>query len=141
MTESRPFVVIGGGPAGMAAAIEAARFGLPCTLIDEARSLGGQIYRRPIDPLTPADPSALGDDFARGERLRTEFTAAANRIEVLLNTFVLDVSDGHDVMWASERCFGNYPCRTTRHCNRRLRSSTGGLAAVSPQHHSNGELT
>jgi len=106
MTESRPFVVIGGGPAGMAAAIEAARSGLPCTLIDEARSLGGQIYRRPIDPLTPADPSALGDDFARGERLRTEFTAAANRIEVLLNTFVLDVSDGHDVMWASERASG-----------------------------------
>jgi hydrogen cyanide synthase HcnB len=43
----RSLAVIGGGPAGMAAAIEAARAGLCCTIIDDAPRLGGQIYRQP----------------------------------------------------------------------------------------------
>ena len=35
-------IVIGGGPAGISAAVEAARNGLEVVLIDESRSLGGK---------------------------------------------------------------------------------------------------
>ena len=46
-------VVIGAGPAGTRAALTLARAGLRPTLIDEAPSNGGQIYRR--------RPQALGE--------------------------------------------------------------------------------
>ena len=39
-------VVIGGGPAGIAAAATAASFGLRVALIDERVTLGGQIFKR-----------------------------------------------------------------------------------------------
>jgi copper chaperone CopZ len=47
LARSRSLVVVGAGPAGLGAALEAARAGLPCTLIDEAEHLRGQIYRPP----------------------------------------------------------------------------------------------
>lgn len=106
MTASSPLVVIGGGPAGLAAAIEAARAGLPCTLIDEAYHLGGQIYRTPSAGLRVTDTTALGKDFAKGERLRAEFAAVAGRVEVLSGTSVLGVWDGREVFWASETASG-----------------------------------
>ena len=46
MTNTR-LMIIGGGPAGMSAAIAAARHGIASTIIDEGRALGGQIYREP----------------------------------------------------------------------------------------------
>ena len=55
-------VIVGGGPAGMCAAIEAARAGVECILIDEAPALGGQIYR------------AIPSEFTPGESLRKSST-------------------------------------------------------------------
>ena len=44
--EKRDFVVIGTGPAGIRAAITAARDGLEVTVIGEDPEIGGQIFRR-----------------------------------------------------------------------------------------------
>lgn len=41
-------VIVGGGSAGMAAAIELARRGVPCVLFDEASRPGGVVYRGPL---------------------------------------------------------------------------------------------
>ncbi|WP_267251008.1 NAD(P)-binding protein [Pseudoalteromonas sp. PPB1] len=41
-------VIVGGGPAGTAAAAELARHGLKSVIIDEAPKLGGVIYRGPL---------------------------------------------------------------------------------------------
>jgi hydrogen cyanide synthase HcnB len=41
-------VIVGGGPAGMAAAIELAEHGVRSLLIDEASRLGGVVYRGPL---------------------------------------------------------------------------------------------
>lgn len=41
-------VIVGGGPAGMAAAIELASHGVRCTLLEEAPRLGGVVYRGPL---------------------------------------------------------------------------------------------
>lgn len=60
-------LVLGAGPAGMAAAIEAAACGLSVTLLDEQEAAGGQVYRAPpaaFGPL-PATP-----DTVRGATLR-----------------------------------------------------------------------
>jgi NADPH-dependent 2,4-dienoyl-CoA reductase/sulfur reductase-like enzyme len=53
----RSIVVIGAGPAGMAAAIEAVARGCHVTVLDESARPGGQIYRQ-------ADPRLDGSDFA-----------------------------------------------------------------------------
>jgi NADPH-dependent 2,4-dienoyl-CoA reductase/sulfur reductase-like enzyme len=39
-------LILGGGPAGMSAAVEAASHGVHCHLVDENPALGGQIYRQ-----------------------------------------------------------------------------------------------
>ena len=58
--------MIGGGPAGLAAAAVAARHALHTVLVDERPSLGGQIYRQPGPGFVVNDPGKLGHDFARG---------------------------------------------------------------------------
>ena len=61
-------VVIGAGPAGLAAATEAAANGLNIALVDEQSSPGGQIYRAiTATPVRRRD--ILGDDYWHGEAL------------------------------------------------------------------------
>ncbi|MCR9274412.1 MULTISPECIES: FAD-dependent oxidoreductase [Mameliella] len=43
----RDLVIVGAGPAGMAAALAAAGAGLTVTVVDEQARAGGQIFRRP----------------------------------------------------------------------------------------------
>jgi len=67
--------VIGGGPAGLAAAAAAAEHGLDTVLFDEQSTLGGQIYRN-IEAVTKGDPSLLGllgEDYAHGAGLVQAF--------------------------------------------------------------------
>jgi NADPH-dependent 2,4-dienoyl-CoA reductase/sulfur reductase-like enzyme len=76
----RTVVVIGAGPAGMAAAIEAASRGCGVTVLDEAARPGGQIYRQ-------ADPRLAGPDFAeptelaRKKRLLQRFDEVAGAVD------------------------------------------------------------
>ena len=60
-------LVIGGGPAGLGAAIEARRLGLEVGLVDERPTLGGQIFKQP--GLRVTDHRALGRDHLRGRAL------------------------------------------------------------------------
>ena len=98
-----PLLVIGGGPAGMAAAIEAGRAGLACTLVDEGPRLGGQIYRQPPSSFRVRDARSLGRDYSRGETLRAELAAVGDRIEVRPGTSVVGLWE-REVAWvAGER--------------------------------------
>lgn len=51
--------VVGGGPAGMCAALAAARMGRSVALIDEYAAPGGQIWRRRFDEVGEAAPRSL----------------------------------------------------------------------------------
>lgn len=84
----------------MAAALEASRAGLSCTILDEAPRLGGQIYRQTPVGFTVQNPAALGKSFERGERFRAEFAAASDRVEVRNATSVLGIW-GRDILWTS----------------------------------------
>ncbi|WP_321446972.1 NAD(P)/FAD-dependent oxidoreductase [uncultured Cohaesibacter sp.] len=57
--------IIGAGPAGMAAASEAANCGIASVLIDEQQSVGGQIYRD-VERVAPLRGALLGQDFLDG---------------------------------------------------------------------------
>ena len=66
--ESMDVLVIGGGPAGLAAASIAAEAGLDVVLIDERGKLGGQYYKQPADEAAVND--ALVDrQFRRGRAM------------------------------------------------------------------------
>ncbi|WP_085630477.1 MULTISPECIES: cyanide-forming glycine dehydrogenase subunit HcnB [unclassified Pseudomonas] len=77
-------VIVGGGPAGMAAATELARHGVRCILLEEASRLGGVVYRGPLrdgvqlDYLGPRYSEVLG-------KLHGEFREQAGLIDVRLN--------------------------------------------------------
>lgn len=46
-------IVVGGGPAGVSAAIEAAKSGLSVMLCEQRPALGGAIHRQPAEGATP----------------------------------------------------------------------------------------
>ncbi len=62
-------VIIGMGPAGMAAATELCRLGVCVALVDEQPSPGGQVYRQPSPDFALADPRISGSKYKRGQRL------------------------------------------------------------------------
>jgi len=72
MKKRYQFLVIGAGPAGMAAAAQAARCGIEVALIDEQNSPGGQIYRN-IGATSEQVSNYLGKDYTRGTQLLNEF--------------------------------------------------------------------
>ena len=61
-------VILGAGPAGMAAAARAAGLGLSVLLLDEQPRAGGQIYRD-VGQVTEAKTAILGTDYADGAAL------------------------------------------------------------------------
>jgi D-hydroxyproline dehydrogenase subunit alpha len=67
MTEERQVdvAVVGGGPAGMNAALAAARAGASVALIDEYAAPGGQIWRRRFDEVGADAPRSLPPHAAR----------------------------------------------------------------------------
>lgn len=69
MSEEADVVVIGGGPAGMAAALEADRSGLSVVLIEERPRLGGQIWKRFGAAFTVADAQRAGHEFRDGQAM------------------------------------------------------------------------
>lgn len=76
---SYDLVVIGGGPAGLAAASLASRAGLSTVLFDENPGIGGQIYRAITStPLT--ERAILGEDYWAGEALAAEAKASGASI-------------------------------------------------------------
>jgi NADPH-dependent 2,4-dienoyl-CoA reductase/sulfur reductase-like enzyme len=64
--------IVGGGPAGLAAADEAARLGISTVLLDEQPDIGGQIYRA-ITSSPLHDRALLGQDYWHGETLARLF--------------------------------------------------------------------
>ncbi len=68
-------VVIGGGPAGMAAASVLAAQGARAALLDEQPAPGGQIYRA-VESASPVLLALLGDDYAWGAGLVDRFRAS-----------------------------------------------------------------
>jgi thioredoxin reductase/bacterioferritin-associated ferredoxin len=76
MSASFDLVVIGGGPAGLAAAIQARQSGLTVALIDEQAAPGGQIYRGVDRAEAEGRAAALGEDYRHGLSLTSAFRAS-----------------------------------------------------------------
>jgi NADPH-dependent 2,4-dienoyl-CoA reductase/sulfur reductase-like enzyme len=97
----RDLLVVGGGPAGLAAAGLAARLGLRVALFDERPTLGGQIYRQPGPGFVVRDRRKLGRDYLRGQALAHEAREAG--VTVLTSTSVLSLRGTSVAFWAEAR--------------------------------------
>lgn len=76
--ESIDVAVIGAGPAGLAAATQAARAGLSVVVLDEQESVGGQIYRA-IERSDAQRREILGPDYQAGSAIATAFARSGAR--------------------------------------------------------------
>jgi thioredoxin reductase/bacterioferritin-associated ferredoxin len=82
------FIIIGGGPGGVAAAIKAARAGVSVTLLDENQQLGGQGFRQFEKGFKVTDSETLGPDYEDGQKLLHQFNSMQDKIRYLNNTLV-----------------------------------------------------
>jgi NADPH-dependent 2,4-dienoyl-CoA reductase/sulfur reductase-like enzyme len=79
LAPSYELVVVGGGPAGLAAAALAAKAGVQTVLFDENPGVGGQIYRG-ITATPVTNRAILGDDYWAGAGLAAEAKASGATI-------------------------------------------------------------
>lgn len=75
MSANYDIIIIGAGPAGMAASKVSAKYGASVLVIDEQRSPGGQIYRAIEDQINQNRPE-LGETFRDGFDLVKAFRAS-----------------------------------------------------------------
>lgn len=72
-------LIVGGGPAGMAAALEATGMGIDVLVVDENPAPGGQIYRSVERDLLQGR-GILDDDYRSGGQLAQQFAACGCKI-------------------------------------------------------------
>ena len=86
-------VIIGAGPAGMSAAIEAQARGCEVTVVDEAARPGGQIYRQSPDNLSSSEIGLLAER-ARKQKLIGRFRSIVSNIDYRPLTTAYAVFEG-----------------------------------------------
>ncbi|MBK5933727.1 thioredoxin reductase [Rhodovulum imhoffii] len=116
------FLIIGAGPAGMAAAAQAARLGMSTAILDEQPAPGGQIYRG-VEVAGPVRGRILGKDFLNGVQLAQGVRHAG--IRYIPGATVWKAEAGGSVAYSVEGA-----ARTIR--GRRLLLATGALERPVP---------
>jgi NADPH-dependent 2,4-dienoyl-CoA reductase/sulfur reductase-like enzyme len=79
-------VIVGAGPAGLAAAQALVAHGVEPILIDEAPWPGGQAYRRPSDDLDLDMATLLGSESSKYHRLHADFERMRDRLDYRAST-------------------------------------------------------
>ena len=95
-TIEREIVVIGAGPAGLCAAIEAARAGAQVMLVDENSRPGGQLFKQIHKFFGSKEHHAKIRGFVIGEELMEE--AARLGVDVRLNSTVIGLYQDKEVV-------------------------------------------
>ena len=92
-------VIIGSGPAGMSAAIEAAKQKMKALVLDDQSSAGGQVYRHVMHNRNiKAGLSYLGKDYWSGLNLADEFESSS--VEVSTQSRVWQISEDKKVFFS-----------------------------------------
>ncbi len=92
--------VVGGGPAGLAAAIEARNCGAQVTLIDENRRPGGQLFKQIHKFFGSQEHRAGVRGYTIGEQLLRECQEA--KVDVMLETVVWGIFEGNELALAGK---------------------------------------
>ena len=82
-------LVIGGGPAGLSAAAEAAGMGASVLLVDSGPRLGGQLIKQPHKFFGSRDEFAGTRGFKIADVLLDELKGLSDRVEAMIDTTVV----------------------------------------------------
>lgn len=99
MTGTPDLAIIGAGPAGMAAAVEARRLGLSVAVLDQNPAPGGQVYRA-VESAGRGARSILGADYGAGAELVRDFRRSG--AEHLAGACVFDIARDGAVFCADD---------------------------------------
>ena len=91
-------IVIGAGPAGMAAAVTAAEGGAKVLLLDDQPAPGGQIYRA-IENADANTEQVLGADYMTGRKLTEAFHSQP--VDYVSSATVWQVTEGREVGYSA----------------------------------------
>ena len=91
-------IVIGAGPAGMAAAVTAAEGGTKVLLLDDQPAPGGQIYRA-IESADANTERVLGADYMTGRKLTEAFRSQP--VDYVSGATVWQVTEGREVGYSA----------------------------------------
>lgn len=94
MDEIFDVLIVGMGPAGMAAAVELCKHGVHVGIVDDNPEPGGQVYRQPSSNFKVTDPRFMGVKHKTGQRLINEFDAIQNRCTFYNNAYVWGCFNG-----------------------------------------------
>jgi NADPH-dependent 2,4-dienoyl-CoA reductase/sulfur reductase-like enzyme len=81
-------VVVGAGPAGLAAAAELAQRGVDVALLDENPDTGGQVYRQPPADFLVRHEEFPGIRYQTGRRLIQGFNRLSDKIAVIPEAYI-----------------------------------------------------
>ncbi len=87
--------MLGGGPAGLAAALEASRIGAEVVLIEEYHDLGGQFYKHVPEEFSFEDRGQAGDECI--ERAEILDQLRGTHVELMPDTLVWGIFDERNV--------------------------------------------
>jgi thioredoxin reductase/bacterioferritin-associated ferredoxin len=93
-------VIIGGGPAGITAATEAARMGTSVALIEENQNLGGKVFAATGTEIKGSTADEIEKSI--GSRILKDFGRLRDKISVFLNTEVWGFVDQKTVLLYSQ---------------------------------------
>ena len=94
--------VVGGGPAGLGAALEAANAGAEVVLVDEYPTLGGQYYKQVPEAFSVKNLKSEGSQFAEGVELVERVKSSS--VEFFPGTLVWSIlADGTLGLYREER--------------------------------------
>ena len=88
--QSCDLLVIGGGPAGLAAAATAGRHGLRTIVLDERPTPGGQVYKQPGPGFRIREPARIGRDYLRGLALARQASESGADLRTGVEVVALD---------------------------------------------------
>lgn len=128
MAERADIVVIGAGPAGMAAAVAAAEAGCAVVTLDDQPAPGGQVWRNVEAVAERGDLAIMGRDYARGVAAVAAFRRAAIAYRPGARVFGVEpaaAGDGGDVLFVRDGAAQRIACR-------RLIVATGAYERPAP---------
>lgn len=87
-------IIIGAGPAGMAASAEAVKYGLSTIVLGEQQTPGGQVYRT-IEQIGPDLMTLLGPDYQAGKKMVRQFRETS--VDYIPGATVWQVEPGSEI--------------------------------------------
>ncbi|MGD2037962.1 MAG: FAD-dependent oxidoreductase, partial [Desulfobacterales bacterium] len=90
-------IIIGAGPGGIAAAIEAAKAGVSVKILDENAKPGGRIYGQLNNGFKLINPKFLGPDYEKGKALLAELKNIREKIDYLHDALVFGTFENREM--------------------------------------------